>query len=266
MRPDDIASFATEILMRIFQSTLAPVLALALLSTALVSPALAQDHMQNQPFPRMSMQGNGVVTSAPDIATITTGVVANAATANLALDANNTAMTALIGVVKDAGVAARDIQTSGFSVQPRYIHSDKRDAAGYQLPSKISGYQVSNSVSIRVRDLTAIGPLLDSVVNVGSNTVGSIRFGVDDSSDLLNKAREHAIENAISKATLYADAAGVCLGSILSISENGGYRPEPVMMRAMAVEMVSDASVPVEAGELSFAMSVNVEWALDNDC
>lgn len=251
--------------MRIFQSAFAPALALALMSTSLVSPALAQDHMQ-PPFPRMSMQGSGVVTSAPDIATISTGVVANAKTAKLALDANNEAMSALIGVVKAAGVAARDIQTSGFSVQPRYIHSDKRDASGYQLPARISGYQVSNSVTIRIRDLDSIGSVLDSVVNVGSNTIGSIRFGVDDSSELLNKAREGAMANALSKANLYADAAGVCLGSILNITENGGFRPEPMMMRTMAADSAMESAVPVEAGELSFAMSVNVEWALNNDC
>ena len=118
------------------------------LATALASPAFAAGTMQ--------MSGHGEIMAKPDTAYVTSGVTSQAATAKDALAANTADMTALIGVLKDAGVAEEDIQTSGFAVNPNYIYSDQRDANGYQLPPKISGYTVTNSVTVHVRDLSIL--------------------------------------------------------------------------------------------------------------
>ncbi len=226
---------------------------LALLATAL--PAFAGD---------ITIQGRGEVRAAPDMATIMSGVTTQGATAREALDANTAAMSELIAALKEAGIEARDIQTSGFSVNPNYVYSDARDDLGYTLPPKINGYQVANSVTVVVRDLEDLGSILDQSVTVGANTVNGVSFSVADPSELLNEARKAAFADARAKAELYADVAGATLGSLESINETQDYgSPQPYAMYARA-EMQSSADVPVEAGELTFAITVNVAWDLDN--
>lgn len=222
-----------------------------LLATA--APALAGS---------ISIEGRGQVRAAPDMATVTSGVTTQGATAKEALDANSTAMAALIEALKSSGIEARDIQTSGFSVNPNYVYSEERDAQGYNLPPKINGYQVANSVSVIVRDLEKLGTILDQSVTVGANTVNGVEFAVADPSELLNQARKAAFNDARSKAELYADASGTKLGDIETISERQDYAA-PVAY-AMAERAVAAAPTPVEAGELSFAITVSVEWDLDN--
>jgi len=232
-------------------------LSIAVLVVAIIvaAPVRADD-----PIATMVMQGDATVSAAPDQATLTTGVVTQAETARKALDANTAAMTALVGVLKSAGIADRDIQTSGFSVQPRYVKSDRRDENGYSKPPAIAGYQVSNNVDILVRDLDKLGGVLDQVVSAGSNTIGGVTFSVADPGPLRDQARKKAIADAMAKARLYADAAGQCLVRVLSIAENGGYAPVAKTVRAMAFE--ADAAVPVQSGEVGYSISVNMQWQL----
>jgi uncharacterized protein YggE len=210
----------------------------------------------------ISIEGRGQVRAAPDMATVSSGVTTQGATAKEALDANSTAMTALIEALKTSGIEARDIQTSGFSVNPNYVYSEERDAQGYTLPPKINGYQVANSVSVVVRDLEKLGVILDQSVTVGANTVNGVAFAVADPSELLNQARKAAFTDARSKAELYAEASGTSLGEIETISERQDHGA-PIAY-AMAERAVAASAAPVEAGELSFAITVNVEWDLDN--
>lgn len=231
-------------------AALAPI---ALLATAL--PSFAGD---------ITIQGRGEVRAAPDMATIMSGVTTQGATAREALDANTAAMSELIAALKDAGIEARDIQTSGFSVNPNYVYSDARDELGYTLPPKINGYQVANSVTVVVRDLEDLGSILDQSVTVGANTVNGVSFSVADPSELLNEARKAAFADARAKAELYAGVAGTTLGSLESINETQDFgSPQPYAMYARA-ELQSGADVPVEAGELTFAITVNVAWDLNN--
>jgi len=226
------------------------------LATALASPAFAAGTMQ--------MSGHGEIMAKPDTAYVTSGVTSQAATAKDALAANTADMTALIGVLKDAGVAEEDIQTSGFAVNPNYIYSDQRDANGYQLPPKISGYTVTNSVTVHVRDLSILGTMLDKEVSVGANTINGINFAVEDPSALYDEARKAAFTDAKGKADLYADAAGVSLGAIQTISENQGYTqpPQPYLYKATAAAADRSAPVPVEAGQLTFSIDVAITWDL----
>lgn len=227
---------------------------LTLAATIFAFPAFAAGTMQ--------MTGHGEITAAPDTAFVTSGVTSQGTTAREALDANTKDMTALIAALKDAGVEAKDIQTSGFTVQPNYVYSDARDPNGYQLPPKIVGYTVTNMVTVHVRNLTNLGTMLDREVTVGANTINGITFAVDDPSRLYNQARKQAFADARSKADLYAEAAGVELGALQIISENTGYTqpPQPYLAKAMAAD--SAAQVPVEAGQLTFTIDVNVSWDL----
>jgi hypothetical protein len=232
-------------------AALAP-LALAVLA----SPAFAAGSMH--------LSGHGEVTAAPDTAYVTSGVTSQGASAKDALAANTTDMAALIGVLKDAGVAEADIQTSGFGVNPIYVYSDTRDQNGYQQPPKIQGYTVTNSVTVHVRDLVNLGTLLDKEVGVGANTINGISFAVDDPSKLYAEARKAAFADARAKADLYADAAGVSLGALQLIGEQQSavQPPVPMMFKATAQSADRSAPVPVEAGQLTFSIDVNVNWEL----
>lgn len=230
------------------------------IAAAFAMPAFAEDDST------MVMTGHGEVTAAPDTALITSGVTTEGETARDALDANTKAMSQLIETLKAANIATRDIQTSNFSVNPNYVYSDERDANGYTKPPKIMGYQVSNTVTVRVRDLPALGTILDKAVSVGANTVNNIAFSVADPSKLYDEARKAAFADARDKADLYAEAAGVSLDRILNISEQQNFNqpPRPYAMKTMAQDMAAAAPVPVQAGELTFAIDVAVTWDLGN--
>jgi len=228
------------------------------LATALTAtPVFAQETPVNG---TLSISGIGEVTAAPDTAFVNSGVISQGATAREALDANTKAMGELIETLKAAGIEARDIQTSGFSVSPNYVYSDARDANGYQLPPKITGYQVYNNVNVRVRELATLGSVLDKAVTVGANTINGVSFSVADPSKLYDEARKAAFADAKSKAELYAGVAGEDLGSIRNISEVQGMgTPQPYMMKASA-DSVAAGAVPIEGGELSYSINVQVTW------
>jgi uncharacterized protein YggE len=232
------------------------------LSTFLAVPAFAQDYRGPG---TISIEGHGEVTGVPDTAYVTSGVTTQGATAAEALAANSKAMTDLIATLKASGIEERDIQTSGFSVSPNYVYTDQRDANGYTLPPKINGYQVYNTVTVRVRQIATLGAILDKSVTVGANTINGVTFDVAEPARLYEEARRKAFADARDKARLYADEARIDLGRIRSITETqyGGAPPQPYMMKEMA--MSADAmAVPVQAGEMSFAINVQVTWELDD--
>lgn len=226
------------------------------LAAALSSPAFAAGSMQ--------ITGHGEIMAAPDTAYVTSGVTSQGTTAREALDANTADMSAVIAALKAAGVDSVDIQTSGFSVSPNYVYSDARDANGYQLPPKIVGYTVTNGVTVHVRDLTSLGAVLDQAVTVGANTISGITFAVDDPAELYDEARKAAFAEAKGKADLYAEAGGVQLGALALISEQlGNSQPQPYMFKAEAAMADRSAPVPIEAGQLTFTIDVNVNWDLE---
>lgn len=229
------------------------------LAAGLMTPALAQEAAQPG---TISIEGVGEISAAPDIAYVSSGVTSNGATAREALDANTADMDKLIATLKEAGIAARDIQTSGFSVSPNYVYSSEVDENGYSLPPKVDGYIVTNSVDVRVRDLATLGAVLDKSVTVGANTINGVSFAVADTSTLLNEARKTAFADAKAKAELYAGVAELQLDRIISINEAQGYTdPQPFTMRAMSAD-AEGKSVPVEAGELTYTVNVSVQWEL----
>lgn len=221
-------------------------------------PALAQDAARPAVI---TVEGQGEVLAVPDTAIVNSGVTTDGATAREALDANTKAMAELIATLKAAGIDEKDIQTSNFSVNPQYIYSDQRSENGYSLPPKISGYQVFNSVEVRVRKLADLGAVLDKMVGVGANTINGVAFSVADTADLLDEARKAAFAKAKAKAEVYGAAAELSLGRITSITENSGYsQPQPYMMKADALS--AGAPVPVAAGQVSYTVSVSVQWEL----
>ena len=235
-----------------------PLLPPLVVALAMLSPsAFAATSDQ---IPSISIEGKGEAVAAPDTAAVTAGVTTEGATAREALAANSKAMAQLISTLKAAKIDAKDIQTSGFSVNPQYVYPDK-DASGATPPPRITGYEVQNGVSVKVRQLDDLGPILDSVVSAGGNTINGVQFSIEDPTKLLQEARKAAFADAEAKARTYADAAGIGLGSILSISEGPSETPpRPVMFKAAAP--MARSAVPVEAGQLTSDADVSVVWAL----
>jgi len=219
--------------------------------------AFAQDNTPREAV--ITVFGEGRSATAPDMAILSFSVVKDAKTAREALDANNKAMADVLNALKSGGIAERDLQTSGFAVNPQYQYPDNND--GGNRPPVLTGYQVANSLTIKVRDLAKLGEIIDQSVTLGVNQGGSIQFTNDKPEATITEARKQAVADAVSKAKVLSEAAGVSLGRIVEISENSS-RPEPMpMMRTMAKEYAADA-VPIATGENSYNVTVNVTFAI----
>ncbi|WP_417670049.1 SIMPL domain-containing protein [Roseibium sp.] len=236
-------------------STLAFTLLAASLLTG-TSPAQATD----APSPAtITMSGEGRISVAPDMAVVTTRVVTAGKTAPEALSENTGAMNDVIAKIKTSGIEARDVQTSGFSIYPRY--EDRRNNP--DKPLRIIGYEVTNGVTIQIRDLEKLGSILDTVVRSGANEVNGISFRVSDPEDKLDAARKAATETARAKAELYSTAAGAKLGRILTITETGVSIPRPFAVRSEKMMMADAAPVPMEAGQETLSAHVTITWELE---
>ena len=216
--------------------------------TLFAAPAPAQ----TVPPAAVSVTGEASVSVPPDLALVDGGVTSEAKTAREASDANNTAMGKVLAALKGAGIDPKDVQTSRLSLQPQ-------SAPNRTGPSAITSYRASNRVTIRVRDVTKVASVIDTLVGAGANEIGGINFMVSQASKLLDEAREKAVADARRKAEIYARAAGVTLGAPLSVSEEGN-APPPMPYRRMSAGMAADA--PVAQGEETLSVTVNVSWAI----
>ena len=205
----------------------------------------------------ISITGLGEISAPPDIARITSGVVSQAKTAAKALAANSTAMARVIVGLKAASIAAKDIQTSGFSVNPTYFYDQKNR----RNPPKIIGYQVRNEVHITVRQRQELGAILDKMITLGANQINGISFAIDKPQKLQDAARKRAVEDALRKVKIYIAATNSKLGRIISISEGQARQPvQPIFQRGEALSARAD--VPIEAGEQTLRIQVNITWEL----
>ncbi len=214
-----------------------------------------------QPAPRIVVTGQGSADVAPDMAVLLLTVTREADTARAALTANSAAMAQVLTAMGEEGIAERDLQTSNFSLQPKY-HHPPRNATGGRPAPRIVGYTVRNGLTVRVRDLEKVGKILDRSVSLGVNEGGQIQFTNDDPSAVIEKARRRAVQEAMAKARTLAQAAGVELGGILELSEQNFHsRPMPMAKMAMDAESYG-GELPIAAGENSYNVSVNLTVAI----
>lgn len=232
--------------------------ALAALATLAASPAWAQTLASEQPGLRLT--GQAEIETAPDMAVFSTGVVTQSKTAAQALADNTSAMTKLTEKLKSSGIAPADLQTSNFSVQPLYSYPRPPAPGESTPPPKLTGYQVSNDLTVKIRDLAKLGVLLDEVVTAGANRIQNLSFTLSNNDAVMDKARREAIADAKRKAETYADAAQVCLGPITSIAEIGGQMPVPMQFEARA--MADSAPVPIQSGRVGVNVQVSVSWSI----
>ena len=223
---------------------------LAICAATMLAAAPAQAQTE-QAF--IAVTGEARVSVPPDLARIDAGVTSEARTAREASDANNAAMGKVLLALKGAGIDDKDYQTSRLALQP------ENSVPKPGTPSTIIGYRASNRVTIRLQDVTKVASVIDTLVSAGANDIGGINFMVSQASKLLDDAREQAVADARRKAEIYAKAAGVTLGTPLSIAEEG--TPQP-LFRARVAAPMAGAPVPIAQGEQTLSVSVSVTWAI----
>ena len=205
----------------------------------------------------LTVSGEGEVNAVPDAAQLSAGVTTQARTAAEALAANTKAMNEVFATLKKFGIPEKSIQTSNFNVSPQYTPYQPNAT---EAP-RITGYQVSNNVTVKVDDLSKLGAALDALVSSGANQVGGVSFTVSNPKPLMTQAREAAVKDALDRAQTYAKAAGLELGRVLTLNEGGGEGPRPVyaMVTAMRAEA---APVPVAAGEQTISANVTMSFEI----
>ena len=225
---------------------------LSLLAFAPLQAALAHDAPDRR---TISLSASGAVKTTPDKVDISSGVTTEAKAAREALDRNTEAMAKVVEALKADGIEAKDIQTINFSVGPVYeIKAEGR-------PPEVVGYRVTNQVRITLHDIGKLGAILDKVVTLGANQIDAIEFGVEEPEALKDEARKLALKNVTDNARLYAEAAGVGLGQLLSITEEeSSYQPR---YAPMAARMDSAKEVPIEAGTAAVEVRVRVSWEIN---
>jgi uncharacterized protein len=227
-----------------------------LLAFATLQAPLARAHDASDKR-TISLSATGAVKTTPDKVDISTGVTTEAKTAREALDRNTEAMAKVVAALKQEGIEAKDIQTVNFSVGPVFEQRPYDKPA----PPVVIGYRVTNQVRITLQDTKQLGEILDKVVTLGSNQIDSIEFGVKEPEALKDEARKLALKNVTDNAKLYAEAAGVELGAIMSISEEeSAYYPR-AMPAAAPMDMMKE-SVPIEAGTATVEVRVRVVWEI----
>lgn len=226
------------------------------LAAAMTLPAVASAADIANP-PRIVVSGEGEATAAPDLAVLTLSVMREASTARAALDANNDAMATVIAAMKTAGIADRDLQTAGIRINPRYNFTNKPDGT---QQAELVAYQVTNTLSVRVRDIDKTGDILDKAVTLGVNEGGGVSFSNADPAAVITEARKNAVADAIAKAKTLAEAAGVSVGRVMEISEQS-YAPQPMPMSAKSFDAAREA-VPIQAGENAYRVQVNVTFEI----
>jgi Uncharacterized conserved protein, COG2968 len=197
----------------------------------------------------ITVTGEATVSVAPDNANIRLGVTSQGKNAREASETNARQMTNVLAAIKEAGVADRDVQTSRLSLQPQY----EQGKAG---PARLLGFQVTNQITIRIREIDKFPGILDRAIAAGANEMSGIEFVVSEQSKLLDQARDDAVSDARRKAELYAKAAGVKLGPVTSITEEGSSPPRPV------VQAMRASAVPVAPGEQLLRAAVSLTFEL----
>lgn len=206
----------------------------------------------------LSISASAETSRTPDIATLSTGVVTQSTEANTAMRNNAVQMDKVMAALRAAGLAERDIQTSGINLNPQYKYADN-------MPPTIVGYQASNTVNVKVRELGKLGKVLDTLVAQGANQINGPTFGIDKPDPAYTEARIAAVKKAQAQAQTYADTLGMRVLRIVSINEGGSSGPQPVpvpVMRMMAAPAPMAKDTAVAAGESSVSVSVDMVFEL----
>ncbi len=223
---------------------------------AVAGSAAAQE--SNRPLvPQIVTSASGEVRLAPDRATVSIGVQTRATTAAAASAQNSQKQRAVIDAVKAKGIAAEQISTSNFNVIPE----TRYDREGQAAP-RTTSYLVVNTITVEVRRIDQVGPVIDAALAAGSNQINSLAFGISNPDSARRAALAIAVTKSRADAEVIARAAGGSLGQLIEINASDTYSPgppRPFLMRGAEV-MSADAKVAVEPGQEAVTASVNARW------
>lgn len=235
---------------------------MALAASALPVAAIAQTSVtiaETAPVVTLNVTEN--VEATPDVATVGTGVQSRAQTAQQAMQDNAAKTQALVAALAKAGIAKKDIQTSGINLSAQYDYN-QRD--GQPAGPRFLGYEASNQLNVKLRDIKRVGPLLDAMVAAGATNVNGPTFAIDDPTPMIAQARGQALKSAKAQADFYAQAAGFRSARLISISEsNSGGQPPMPMLQSARFKADSMAATPVEPGQVSASVTLTVQYALE---
>lgn len=237
---------------------LRPLALAAFLSLGACSPM--SSNAQTTPFVAtdgtlLNVSAQGEAKRVPDIATVSTGVVTRAADSNAAMRANAEQMAKVVAAIKAAGIADKDVQTSGISLNPSYQYRENQ-------PPTITGYEAHNTVNVVVRDIGKLGRILDTLASVGANQINGPSFDVDKKDEAMDEARRNAVEKAQARADMYAKTLGMKVRRIVSISEGAGFGPPMPMVRGMVAMKAEAADTSVSPGENTLSVNLDVVFEL----
>ena len=217
--------------------------------------ALGAQSPATPPVPQIVVSANGEVKVSPDRATVMVGVQSRATTAAAASAQNSQKQRAVIEAIKAKGVPAEQISTSGFSVIPE----TRYDREGQQAP-RTTSYLVMNTVTVELKRIEQVGPVIDASLAAGANQINSLSFGVQSADSARRTALSLAVARARGDAEVIARAAGGSLGTLLEVTVIDQGMPRPIYMRSEMAAQVADKSVPVEQGLETISAAVNVRW------
>lgn len=221
-----------------------------------LSPAAAQEATPAPTYsgPTVTVNGHGSVMTTPDAASVVVGVTITEDTLSAAQQGATDTMTAVLAALEAQGIASEDIQTASYYVQVLQNYDENG------MPTEINQFQVSNQVNVIIRDVNAVGTTLDAVVAAGANTIYGVSFIVTDASEPAAEARVLAVEDARTRASQLAEAAGMSLGQILSMNET--YGPSPLPYKYGGAGAAMESAVPIEAGSSTVAVDVVIVFEL----
>ncbi|MGY1411074.1 SIMPL domain-containing protein [Luteimonas sp. A611] len=245
---------------RLDQNSPAPFFLIALASVSLLAACGPQGIADSSSDTTLvAVSASAEIKRTPDLAVLTTGVVSRGADAKAAIALNSKEMASVVNAVTAAGIELKDIQTSGVSINPDYAYVANR-------PPRINGYYASNTVNITVREISALGTILDALIAVGANQVNGPMFDIADKDAVLDEARGMALVKARKRADLYAEHLGLRVTRVVSVDETRGRAPIGVAYaRGTVVEQAAtdaSANVPIAPGENTLSLALDVVYEL----
>ena len=237
-------------------------LAVGLVVAAIASPAFAPRPIAGAdpttpPEHTISVTGTGKVVVTPDLADLRLGVSVTKPTVKAARAAAAATMTNVIAAIKKLGIADKDIQTTNLSLQPVYTYPPNGGTP------KLTGYTLSNTVAVTIRDLDKIGDVIDDSLTAGATTMDGVTFRNENPAAAEEQARKEAMTQAKAKADTLASSAGVHISGVSSISETSAPIPYPIPYFGAAAGAAQDTSTPVQVGTNEVSVSVAVVYLID---
>jgi len=217
--------------------------------------------MNFQNYNQITVSGQGKISTAPDIATITLGIETEGEDVKEITKENTDSMNAMIDGVKKLGVESKDIQTTQYLISPQYNWTEKEGRV-------LDGYKITQNIEIKIRDFTKIGDILNIGTKSGANVVNNLQFSIEDMEKVRSKAREKALTEAKEKAETIAKQTGIKLGKIINVYDESIYGDSA---RYSSVKMIAEdaaygagavQSPTIEAGEQDLTVTVNIIYKI----